>query len=56
MQALQQTVRRPLECVWMPSGQGLACHWVQRQDSGTPTATSLAGTFEGAGDEQRKVA
>jgi hypothetical protein len=29
----QQVINRSLECVWMPSGNGLSCVWIEQHDA-----------------------
>lgn len=53
MLTAQQITYRPLECAWMPSGEGLYCVWVERQAS--VPAGWLSQPGEAAGP-QRKVA
>jgi hypothetical protein len=53
----QQVTNRSLECVWMPSGKGLSCVWIE-QHVATP-AGDLGQRCSGLGraeESDRKVA
>lgn len=57
LNAQQQVMNRSLECVWMPSGKGLSCVWIE-QHVATPAGDCAQeySRLERSEESDRKVA
>jgi len=65
MQVFNESMRQTLECVWTFSGQGGACHWIERQTADVQMTTPISAPAisqrsdnagEPGGEVARKVA